>query len=178
MATTRSRRQLSIRRPKRTTNPRRVYTAAMSSVGLAAAMAGLVVGRNRNRRSRRRSSSGLVERARHSIKERAHDVSVRQRYARGRARGTLHRVLPHQHSIPPDGQLEDRIKSMMFRDPLVPKRDISIVADRGIITLGGHVRTARMAEEIERRTRAIPDVTGVRNLLVVGNNGGEPGAMG
>ncbi len=62
----------------------------------------------------------------------------------------------------------------MFRDPLVPKRDITIMADRGMVTIGGHVRTARMAEEIERRARAIPDVTGVRNMIVVGGNGSVP----
>lgn len=147
---------------------RRAYTAAMSAVGLAAAMAGLVVSQVRRGRqgSRRRGVTGRASRA---IKDQAHHAGSRGRYVSGRARGVLHRALPHRTEQVPDAQLEDRVRSTMFRDPLVSKRDITISATRGLITLDGHVRTARMAAEIERRARAIPDVESVRNLLVVGN---------
>ena len=149
---------------------RRAYTAAMSAVGLAAAMAGLVVSRTRRgRQGAHGRNRGVVGRARRAVKEQAHHASARGRYVQGRARGILHRVTPHRSEHVPDAQLEDRVRSTMFRDPLIPKRDIQISATRGLITLDGHVRSARVAEEIERRARAIPDVESVRNLLVIGD---------
>jgi hypothetical protein len=153
-----------------------VYTAAMSSVGLAAAMAGLVASRARFRRSRaarRSSGSSVARRARRAVRERVHELGMQERYAQGRARGVLYRVMPQRHDVPSDAQLEDRVRSMMFRDPLVPKRDIMVTADRGMVTLAGRVRTARMAQEIERRAAAIPDVEAVRNLLAIGHENGS-----
>lgn len=93
------------------------------------------------------------------------------RYAGGRAAGTAHelgqKVTPDRTTAEPmnDQTLIRKVETEIFRDPEVPKADITVDAAGGTIWLRGQARTPEMIEELERRTQSVPEVLRVENLL-------------
>lgn len=127
-----------------------------------------------------RTSTAAIERQqrehevavlRRSARRARHTARVARKLATGRAHGMIHRanVALIGHKAPSDPQLEQRVRSILFRDALMPKREITVHAHDGTVTLTGTVRSGRVAREIERRTRDIADVTHVNNDIVVEN---------
>ena len=93
------------------------------------------------------------------------------RYAGGRAAGTAHelseKVAPDRTTAEPmnDQTLIRKVESEIFRDPDVPKADITVDAAGGTVWLRGQARTPEMIKELLRRTEGIPEVLRAENLL-------------
>ena len=68
---------------------------------------------------------------------------------------------------PNDPTLEAKVETELFRDPGIPKGDILVNAQRGIIQLRGQVPTQELIDTIVRRTRKVDGVLGVEHLLHV-----------
>ena len=121
--------------------------------------------RGRARRAQLLDQSAAVARraARHG--ERA------VRLAGARAAGAMAAV---QHSTGPGGTgatddvtLVARAETELFRDPSVPKGQININAERGILVLRGVVPTAEMRERLVREAEAVDGVWSVHDLLKI-----------
>jgi hypothetical protein len=68
-----------------------------------------------------------------------------------------------------DATLKHKVESILFRDPDVPKGDININAEHGVIVLRGTAKTPEQLKDIERRVREIDGVGGVENQLHLPN---------
>ncbi|HEX2195242.1 MAG TPA: BON domain-containing protein, partial [Candidatus Limnocylindria bacterium] len=66
---------------------------------------------------------------------------------------------------PNDAALAMKVESELFRDPDVPKGDININVEQGIVVLRGQVADPSMSERLEKAARAVPGVWEVENLL-------------
>ena len=81
--------------------------------------------------------------------------------------GTARRVR-HRNETPrdfDDATLARKVESELFRDPSVPKGQISINAQHGVVQLRGEVPTVGMLTELIQRTRRIQGVRDVESLL-------------
>lgn len=63
-----------------------------------------------------------------------------------------------------DPALARKVESEIFRDSEVPKGDISVNAEYGVIYLRGQVSDNQAMEELVARARAVDGVRGVENL--------------
>ncbi len=89
------------------------------------------------------------------------------RRARAAAYGAVMRAR-HRHETPrelDDVTLARKVETELFRDPEVPKGQISINAQRGVVQLRGEVPTPTMLAELVERTRKIQGVRDVESLL-------------
>lgn len=66
---------------------------------------------------------------------------------------------------PDDKTLTDRVESVVFADPSVPKGDININTADGIVELRGELKTQQGIDDLVRRVQQIPNVKGVHNYL-------------
>jgi hypothetical protein len=73
-----------------------------------------------------------------------------------------------------DPALARKVESELFRDADVPKGDINVQAHDGIVELRGEVPRPELIDELVERTRRIPEVRDVENLLHVA---GTPAPM-
>lgn len=67
--------------------------------------------------------------------------------------------------FPDDVTLADRVQTELFRDPSVPKGQINVNVERGIVVLRGEVPDDQMRGELIGRVESMPGVWAVRNLL-------------
>jgi osmotically-inducible protein OsmY len=67
-----------------------------------------------------------------------------------------------------DERLLDRVQSELFRDPSIPKGQINVNIEDGVVFLRGHVQDAAVSGDVERRARGISGVDRVENLIHVG----------
>ena len=82
--------------------------------------------------------------------------------------GVVQRVRHIRQSPKPgmdDVTLARKVETEVFRPADSPKGDIDINAVDGVVYLRGEVKHADDIDELERRTRRIPEVRGVENLL-------------
>ena len=92
----------------------------------------------------------------------------RGRYAVSRANGAWQRKRHEGRgptTQPDDVTLTHKVESTIFRDPNVPKGQIVVNAERGIVYLRGEVPEQSMAEELVQRTREVQGVLAVESLL-------------
>jgi osmotically-inducible protein OsmY len=80
--------------------------------------------------------------------------------------------LAHARPDEKEGALNDpalarKVETEIFRDPDVPKGDINVQAHDGIVELRGQVPRPALIDELVKRTRQIPEVRDVENLLHV-----------
>jgi len=68
---------------------------------------------------------------------------------------------------PNDATLTNKVESEIFRDPQVPKGQISVNAERGVEYLRGEVESPDLIQELERAARKVQGVQDVENLLHV-----------
>lgn len=114
-------------------------------------------------RQRRERVAGVL---RHSRRRLARSVRATALQTVGRARGGLHRLLPAPPSEPlDDAGLAHKVESILFRDPHVPKGQISINAERGAVFLRGQVESSELIDELAASVRKIHGVSDVVNLL-------------
>ncbi len=91
-----------------------------------------------------------------------------QRYATATAYGKTQALL-HRHEAekpqPDDATLAHKVESIIFRDADVPKGQISINAEDGVVWLRGEVPDETMLNALIVRTREIAGVRRVESLL-------------
>ena len=84
----------------------------------------------------------------------------------GHAKGALHRLRPPPAGEPlDDAGLAHKVESVLFRDPRVPKGEISINAEGGTVFLRGQLESAELIDDVGKAVRKIRDVEKVVNLL-------------
>jgi hypothetical protein len=99
------------------------------------------------------------------------EASGQARDAGGRAVGAAHelreKATPDSAVAKPlnDQTLIRKVETELFRDPDVPKADISVDAAGGVVWLRGQAKTQEMIEDLERQAADIPEVERVENLL-------------
>lgn len=75
----------------------------------------------------------------------------------------------HRHESPKpqpdDATLAHKVESIIFRDADVPKGQINVNAEDGVVTLRGEVPDETMLEALVERTREIAGVRRVESLL-------------
>jgi osmotically-inducible protein OsmY len=64
-----------------------------------------------------------------------------------------------------DATLVDKVESIVFRDRDVPKGEININAEKGVVFLRGQVERPELVESLEARVRKVRGVRDVQNLL-------------
>ncbi|HYY32620.1 MAG TPA: BON domain-containing protein [Gaiellaceae bacterium] len=89
----------------------------------------------------------------HHVSSDARGYVERARHARGRAEEL------------DDRTLVDKIESIVFRQRDVPKGNININAENGVVFLRGEVERPEVVEALEKRVRKVRGVKGVENLL-------------
>lgn len=83
---------------------------------------------------------------------------------RGKTMAALNAMRPH-HYDNSDHVVLDRIESIVFRDPAVPKGSVNIDVVNGRAELRGALEDPYWIDELEKRVRAVPGVHDVENLL-------------
>ena len=137
-------------------------------VGLLGAAAGAVASllldpdRGRGRRARLTDQGAAV--VRRALRSGEHAVNraqstVQGRVAAIRAENTL--------SARPtdDATLTDRVRSIVFRDDGIPKGDLNVNVERGIVVLRGEIPSEEMRSRIVSEVEAVDGVWSVRDLL-------------
>jgi gas vesicle protein len=66
-----------------------------------------------------------------------------------------------------DATLTSKVESELFRDPSVPKGQINVNAQEGVVQLRGEVESRELIDDLVDRTRKIHGVRDVENLLHV-----------
>ena len=66
---------------------------------------------------------------------------------------------------PDDATLARKVETEIFRDPDVPKGQINVNAENGIVVLRGEVGTPEMIRDLEERARSVQGVEKIENLL-------------
>jgi hyperosmotically inducible periplasmic protein len=82
--------------------------------------------------------------------------------------GVSHRIVhlvPHSTDIPDDETLRQRVESQLFRDRHIPKGELNITAEHGMIILRGELDSPLEIAQLEERVRTMPGVRGVQNLV-------------
>jgi osmotically-inducible protein OsmY len=69
---------------------------------------------------------------------------------------------------PNDAALVQKVESEVFRDPSIPKGQININAQNGVVYLRGRVDSPDLVEQLERAVRNVQGVRDVENLVQVG----------
>jgi hypothetical protein len=66
-----------------------------------------------------------------------------------------------------DLTLRDRVESEVFRNPDLPKGQINLDVESGVVTIRGQVDNAYQIANVEKAVLKVPGVAGVENLLHV-----------
>jgi hypothetical protein len=141
----------------------------MRSAGtaLTSAVGGAVVAFFFDPRSGRRRRHTVRDRVLSRARRTERQAVVGARRAEWRLIGAArHMVSARRPSEPPDDvTLAQKVGSTLFRDPRVPKGEISINAEDGVVFLRGMVSGQTTIQEIEQAARRVPGVRDVENLL-------------
>jgi hypothetical protein len=137
------------------------------AVAALAAAAGAALEFFRDPRSGKRRRHLVRDRTRAAFRRRARKVERHARYEAGKLVGVAHAITHHEHAISEldDVSLVRKVESELFRDRSVPKGQISINADRGIVVLRGQLEDPEQIRQIENKARKIAGVRDVENLL-------------
>jgi len=91
-----------------------------------------------------------------------------ERYALSTVTGKVRSVVhgrQRDDSQPDDATLAHKVESIVFRDHAVPKGQISINAERGVVYLRGEVPDQSMLDALIKRTSEVRGVQRVESLL-------------
>jgi hypothetical protein len=149
----------------------RLAATALPSAACGALIAFFFDSRS-GRRRRHTARDRVLSRARRT--ERRADVGARR--AGWRAIGAARRALNacRRREPPDDVTLAHKVESAVFRDPRVPKGQISINAEDGVVFLRGMVEDETTIREAEQAVRRVPGVRGVENLLHLPGTPAQP----
>ena len=116
------------------------------------------------------------KRRRHQLVQRAAAFFRRGARRTGRtARGVAADVTGLGHKVthlreeskeqPNDATLVAKVQSEVFRDADMPKGQVDVNAEEGVVVLRGQVERPELIEELERKVRKVQGVVDVENLL-------------
>lgn len=129
-----------------------------------AALAYFLDGQN-GRRRRHQTRDRALSLARHGTKRARKLVHHAASDTAGTARRAIHAVRPSADVELDDATLVDRVESIVFRDRDVPKGQINLNAENGVVFLRGQVDHPELGDELEARVRKVRGVKEVENLL-------------
>jgi osmotically-inducible protein OsmY len=147
-----------------TAKPMRARTLALT-VAAGAAIAYLFDPQNGKRRrhtTRDRTLAFLRRRGRRSARLARHVAAD----AHGVSQKLAH-LREEPKPQPDDVTLAHKVESEIFRDAAVPKGQINVNAERGVVVLRGEVEQPEMIDDLVEKTRKVQGVLDVRNLLHV-----------
>jgi osmotically-inducible protein OsmY len=84
------------------------------------------------------------------------------------AYGASHRMVhlvPRETDVADDETLRQRVESQLFRDRHLPKGDLNITCEHGMVILRGELDSPAEIVKLERRVARVPGVRGVQNML-------------
>ena len=84
-----------------------------------------------------------------------------------RERGVLGQSAPGRSIDLNDTTLAHKVETEIFRDADVPKGQINVNAEDGVVILRGEVERSELIKDLEEKTRSVQGVKGVENLLHV-----------
>jgi hypothetical protein len=118
-------------------------------------------------RSGKRRRKLLRDRVGAAARRRRRRIEREAHYEAGKVIGLAHAITHRDHGAPQldDVSLVRKVESELFRDRSVPKGQISINADRGIVVLRGQLEDPEQIRQIENKARKIAGVRDVENLL-------------
>jgi osmotically-inducible protein OsmY len=115
------------------------------------------------RRRRHVTRDKVVSLARHGAKRGRRLVHHVTSDAKGYVERTRH---AHGGAEQLDDQtLVDKVESIVFRDRDIPKGQINVNAENGVVFLRGEVASSELVEALETRVRKVHGVRDVTNLL-------------
>ena len=98
----------------------------------------------------------------------AHRGSRFARHAASEATGLAKRgrnALPHQREELDDATLAHKVETILFRDREVPKGQINVNAENGVVFLRGEVERPELLADLAGRVSKVQGVKSVENLL-------------
>ncbi|MGH2356066.1 MAG: BON domain-containing protein [Chloroflexota bacterium] len=91
------------------------------------------------------------------------------RFTAGKAYGISHDIghLGREQTaeVLDDATLAQKVETEIFRDPAVPKGQINVNAENGVVVLRGELDHPERIKALEAEARRVPGVKGVENLL-------------
>lgn len=95
-------------------------------------------------------------------------ISGMWRTAAAETYGVSHRIVhlvPRETDVPDDETLCQRVESQLYRDRHIPKGNLNINCEHGMVILRGMLDSPNDITQLEERVRRIHGVRGVQNLL-------------
>jgi BON domain-containing protein len=138
--------------------------ALMAGTSLCSASLMYLLDPERGRRRRKMARDRLLARFRRMWRAGA----AAWRGAAADAYGASHRMVhlvPQETDVADDETLRQRVESQLFRDRDVPKGELNITAEHGMIILRGELDSPAEIVALEKRVARMPGVRGVHNLL-------------
>ena len=117
------------------------------------------------RRRRHQSRDQLLSLVRNGTKRGRKLVRHATSDAAGQARRAAHAIRPSNEVELDDATLVDKVESIVFRTHDLPKGQININAENGVVFLRGQVEQPELVSSLEERVRKVRGVRGVQNLL-------------
>jgi len=117
------------------------------------------------RRRRHQTRDQLLSLARQGTKRARKLVHHASADAAGTARRAAHALRKPEDVELDDATLVDKVESIVFRKHDVPKGQININAENGVVFLRGQVEDPGLVETLETRVRKVRGVKDVENLL-------------
>ena len=117
------------------------------------------------RRRRHQGRDQLLSLARHGTKRARKLVHHATSDAAGQARRAAHALRKREEVELDDTTLVDNVESIVFRKHDVPKGQININAENGVVFLRGQVEDPELVGTLEGRVRKVRGVKDVENLL-------------
>jgi osmotically-inducible protein OsmY len=102
------------------------------------------------------------------FRQRGRELGRAGRFAQAEAYGVTQKAkhLKEQEKPQPDDvTLAHKVETEIFRDADVPKGQINVNAEGGVVVLRGEVDRPEMIEDLEKKTRKVQGVREVENLL-------------
>ena len=152
---------------RRQARPHERSTRELATAAAAGLTAGVALEFFLDPRSGTRRRHLVRDRTKAVLRRRARRVERQAHYEAGKVVGLAHTITHRQQSPPEidDVGLVRKVESELFRDRTLPKGQISINADRGIVVLRGQIEDVQQIERIEREVRKVAGVHDVENLL-------------
>ena len=117
------------------------------------------------RRRRHQSRDQLFSLVRHETKRGRKLVRHAASDAAGQARRAARALRSSAEVDLDDATLVDKVESIVFRKHDLPKGQININAENGVVFLRGRVDRLELVDALEARVRKVQGVKGVENLL-------------
>ncbi len=160
--------RLFLKRGRREPARRRERSAReLAAVAVPAFAAGAALEFFLDPRSGKQRRHLVRDRTRAALRRRARRVERQAHYEAGKLAGLGHAITHRDQAAAEldDVSLVRKVETELFRDRTIPKGQISINADRGIVVLRGQLDDAQQIERIEREVRKVTGVREVENLL-------------